>query len=117
MLDIGFFELLVIAIIGLLVVGPERLPKYIAQGMKMLRNVKDMASKAKDDIVESAGIKDLDLKNLSNLDPSKLANNVFDDKEETKPQAQKKFDQDVSKESRSLSIFLLTYLQKLLNLI
>jgi sec-independent protein translocase protein TatB len=96
LLDIGFFELLVIAVIGLLVVGPERLPKYIAQGMKMLRNVKDMATKAKDDIVESAGIKDLDLKNLSNLDPSKLANNVFDDKEETKPQAQKKFDQDAT---------------------
>jgi hypothetical protein len=55
-----------------------------------------MASKAKDDIVESAGIKDLDLKNLSNIDPTKLANNVFDDKEETKPQAQKKFDQDAT---------------------
>jgi sec-independent protein translocase protein TatB len=96
LLDIGFFELLVIAIIGLLVVGPEKLPKYIAQGVKMLRNVKDMASKAKDDIVQSAGINDLDLKNLSNLDPSKLANNVFDDKEETKPQAQKKFDQDAT---------------------
>lgn len=96
MLDIGFFELLVIAVIGLLVVGPERLPKYIAQGMKMLRNVKDMATKAKDDIVESAGIKDLDLKDLSKFDPNKLANNVFDDKEETKPQAQKKFDQDAT---------------------
>jgi len=96
LLDIGFFELLVIAVIGLLVVGPERLPKYIAQGVKMLRNVKDMVTKAKDDIVESAGIKDLDLKDLSKFDPSKLANNVFDDKEETKPQAQKKFDQDAT---------------------
>ena len=96
MLDIGFFELLVIAVIGLLVVGPERLPKYIAQGMKMLRNIKDMATKAKDDIVESAGIKDLDLKDLSKFDPNKLANNVFDDKEETKPQTQKKFDQDAT---------------------
>ena len=96
MLDIGFFELLVIAIIGLLVVGPERLPKYIAQGVKMLRNVRDMATKAKDDIVESAGIKDLDLKDLSKLDPSKLANNVFDEKEESKPQVQKKFDQDAT---------------------
>lgn len=96
MLDIGFFELLVIAVIGLLVVGPERLPKYIAQGVKMLRNVRDMATKAKDDIVESAGIKDLDLKDLSKFDPSKLANNVFDDKEETKPQVQKKFDQDAT---------------------
>jgi sec-independent protein translocase protein TatB len=86
----------VIAIIGLLVVGPERLPKYIAQGVKMLRNVRDMATKAKDDIVESAGIKDLDLKDLSKLDPNKLANNVFDEKEESKPQVQKKFDQDAT---------------------
>ncbi len=96
MLDVGFFELLVIAVIGLLVVGPEKLPKYIAQGIKTLRNVRDMATKAKDDIVESAGIKDLDLKNLSKLDPSKLANNVFDDKDDTKPQVQKKFDQDAT---------------------
>ncbi len=96
MLDIGFFELLVIGIIGLLVVGPEKLPKYIAQGVKTLRNVRDMATKAKDDIVESAGIKDLDLKNLTNLDPTKLANNVFEDKDETKSQTQKKFDQDAT---------------------
>jgi sec-independent protein translocase protein TatB len=86
----------VIAVIGLLVVGPEKLPKYIAQGIKTLRNVRDMATKAKDDIVESAGIKDLDLKNLSKLDPTNLANNVFDDKDETKPQVQKKFDQDAT---------------------
>jgi len=96
LLDVGFFELLVIAVIGLLVVGPEKLPKYIAQGIKTLRNVRDMATKAKDDIVESAGIKDLDLKNLSKLDPTNLANNVFDDKDKTKPQVQKKFDQDAT---------------------
>ncbi len=96
MLDVGFFELLVIAVIGLLVVGPEKLPKYIAQGIKTLRNVRDMATKAKDDIVESAGIKDLDLKNLSKLDPTNLANNVFEDKDDTKPQVQKKFDQDAT---------------------
>ena len=96
MLDVGFFELLVIAVIGLLVVGPEKLPKYIAQGIKTLRNVRDMATKAKDDIVESAGIKDLDLKNLSKLDPTNLANNVFEVKDDTKPQVQKKFDQDAT---------------------
>lgn len=96
MLDVGFFELLVIAVIGLLVVGPEKLPKYIAQGIKTLRNVKDMATKAKDDIVESSGIKDIDLKNISKIDPTNLANKVFDEKEETKPQVQKKFDQDAT---------------------
>ncbi len=96
MLDVGFFELLVIAVIGLLVVGPEKLPKYIAQGIKTLRNVKDMATKAKDDIVESSGIKDIDLKNISKIDPTNLANKVFEEKEETKPQTQKKFDQDAT---------------------
>jgi len=96
LLDVGFFELLVIAVIGLLVVGPEKLPKYIAQGIKTLRNVKDMATKAKDDIVESSGIKDIDLKNISKIDPTNLANKVFDEKEETKPQEQKKFDQDAT---------------------
>jgi sec-independent protein translocase protein TatB len=96
LLDVGFFELLVIAVIGLLVVGPEKLPKYIAQGIKTLRNVKDMATKAKDDIVESSGIKDIDLKNISKIDPTNLANKVFDEKEETKPQVQKKFDQDAT---------------------
>lgn len=96
MLDVGFFELLVIAVIGLLVVGPEKLPKYIAQGIKTLRNVKDMATKAKDDIVESSGIKDIDLKNISKIDPTNLANKVFEEKEETKPQEQKKFDQDAT---------------------
>ena len=96
MLDVGFFELLVIAVIGLLVVGPEKLPKYIAQGIKTLRNVKDMATKAKDDIVESSGIKDIDLKNISKIDPTNLANKVFEEKEETKPQEQKKFDKDAT---------------------
>ena len=96
MLDVGLFELLVIAVIGLLVVGPEKLPKYIAQGIKTLRNVKDMATKAKDDIVESSGIKDIDLKNISKIDPTNLANKVFEEKEETKPQTQKKFDQDAT---------------------
>lgn len=96
MLDVGFFELLVIAVIGLLVVGPEKLPKYIAQGIKTLRNVKDMATKAKDDIVESSGIKDIDLKNISKIDPTNLASKIFEDKEETKPQVQKKFDQDAT---------------------
>jgi hypothetical protein len=55
-----------------------------------------MATKAKDDIVESAGIKDVDLKNLSKLDSKKLADNVFEDKPESKPVQQKKFDQDAT---------------------
>lgn len=91
MLDIGIFEFLFIAVIGLLVVGPEKLPKYIAQGVKAIRNFRDMANKAKDEIVESAGLSDLGIKDLN---PNKLANQVFNDKQDVKKSESKKFDSD-----------------------
>ncbi|WP_456417608.1 Sec-independent protein translocase protein TatB [Thiolapillus sp.] len=47
MFDVGFFELLLISVVALLVVGPERLPKlvrtvglWIGRGRKMLSSVK-----------------------------------------------------------------------------
>jgi len=48
MFDVGFFELLLIGIVALLVVGPERLPKvartagmWLGRGRRFIRNVKD----------------------------------------------------------------------------
>jgi len=47
MFDVGFFELLLISVVALLVVGPERLPKvvrtvglWVGRGRKMLGSVK-----------------------------------------------------------------------------
>ena len=47
MFDVGFFELLLISVVALLVIGPERLPKvartaglWIGRGRKMLSSVK-----------------------------------------------------------------------------
>lgn len=47
MFDIGFFELLIIFVIGLLVLGPERLPRvaakvgnWVGQARRMTRNLK-----------------------------------------------------------------------------
>jgi len=47
MFDVGFFELLMIAVVALLVVGPERLPKlartagmWIGRGRRFLNSVK-----------------------------------------------------------------------------
>lgn len=37
MFDIGFWELVVIAVIALLVVGPERLPALVREGGRWLR--------------------------------------------------------------------------------
>ena len=72
MLDIGIFEFLFIAVLGLLVAGPEKLPKYIAQGVKALRGLREMANKAKNEIVESAGLQDLDVTNLKNIKKNNL---------------------------------------------
>lgn len=48
MFDVGFFELLVIGVVALLVVGPERLPKvartagmWLGRGRRFIRNVRD----------------------------------------------------------------------------
>jgi sec-independent protein translocase protein TatB len=48
MFDVGFFELLLIGVVALLVVGPERLPKlartaglWIGRGRRMLASVKE----------------------------------------------------------------------------
>ncbi len=52
--DIGPGEFLVIAIVGLLIVGPEKLPKMLAEGVKWLRLLRDQAVKARSEIVAAA---------------------------------------------------------------
>lgn len=57
MFDVGFFELLLISVVALLVIGPERLPKvartaglWIGRGRRMLSSVKaDIAKELKAD--------------------------------------------------------------------
>ena len=95
MLDIGLFELLFIAVLGLLVAGPEKLPKYIAQGVKTLRGLREMANKAKNEIVESAGLKDLDVNNLKNINPTNLASKIFDESKEQN-NSNKNYDNDAT---------------------
>ena len=40
MFDIGFTELVLLAIVGLLVIGPERLPGTVRTGVQLLRKLK-----------------------------------------------------------------------------
>jgi sec-independent protein translocase protein TatB len=95
MLDIGIFEFLFIAVLGLLVAGPEKLPKYIAQGVKALRGLREMANKAKNEIVESAGLKDLDVTNLKNINPTNLASKIFEEPKEQN-NTKKNYDNDAT---------------------
>lgn len=49
------WKLLVLALIGIFVVGPDRLPKAIAEGVRMLRNVRNMARNATTDLSRELG--------------------------------------------------------------
>lgn len=64
MFDIGFWELALISILGLVVLGPERLPHAIRSISGFIRSAKDMANNIKDELNQELSPKDLQ-KNLS----------------------------------------------------
>ena len=84
--DIGPGELLVIAIVGLLIVGPDKLPKMLAEGVKWLRLLRDQAVKARGEIVAAA---DFDpsvteelrrsVSDIAELHPKRLMGSVLSD--------------------------------------
>jgi sec-independent protein translocase protein TatB len=66
--DVGFFELLALAAIALFIFGPDKLPKFAADAGRMLRQLRNMAREAKEEVTGSLGSEFADL-NLSDLDP------------------------------------------------
>lgn len=93
MFDIGLGEIAILAVIGLLVFGPERLPKAAADAGKWMRQLRTMAANAKSDLADSAGVdltETLDsVKSLGDLHPRRLAKDFLslDDDPVTPPQA------------------------------
>lgn len=83
MFDIGLGEIIILAVLGLLVFGPERLPKAAADAAKMMRNVRAMAGNARKDLTDAAGVDLSDAKDafrdISSLHPKNLMAGVFDD--------------------------------------
>ncbi|MDX1268469.1 MAG: Sec-independent protein translocase protein TatB [Oceanisphaera sp.] len=75
MFDIGFWELIVIAIIGLLVLGPERLPVAIRTVSRMFKTVRDTANAVKTELAQELRMEELhrDLKKAEQLDMKNLS--------------------------------------------
>ncbi|WP_445425725.1 Sec-independent protein translocase protein TatB [Alishewanella sp. HL-SH06] len=76
----GFWELLVIAIVALLVLGPERLPGAIRSTMKTVRSVKQFGQQMQAELSDNLRIhelhqklKDAEAKNLLNLSDDEKA--------------------------------------------
>lgn len=55
----GFAELLVIAIVGLLVIGPERLPETIKTVLVWFNRIKRVMSDTRDEIEQQLGVDDI----------------------------------------------------------
>jgi len=84
--DIGPGEFLVIAIVGLLIVGPDKLPKMLAEGVKWLRLLRDQAAKARGEIVAAADIDPSvtdelrrSVSDIAELHPKRLMGSVLSD--------------------------------------
>lgn len=67
MFNIGPLEFMVLAVIGLIVLGPDRLPGLARDAARMLRTLRDMATGARQQLREELGpeFADVDLRNLN----------------------------------------------------
>jgi len=85
-LDIGPGEFLVIAVVGLLIVGPDRLPKMVAEAVKWLRFLREQAAGARREIVAAADIDPSitdelrrSVSDIAELHPKRLMGSILSD--------------------------------------
>lgn len=103
MFNIGPLELGVLALVGLIVLGPDKLPDLARDAARMLRTLRDMATGAREQLKEELGpeFADLDLRSLhprtvvqravlgdtdlSSLNPRNAMQQAFSDAADDKP--------------------------------
>jgi sec-independent protein translocase protein TatB len=59
MFDFGFWEIALILIISLIILGPERLPVFASQLGSFIKKIKDFAKNVKENIENESRMKDL----------------------------------------------------------
>jgi sec-independent protein translocase protein TatB len=83
--NLGWEEILVLAVIGLIVFGPERLPKAAQDLARLLRQLRSMARGAANDLRAELGPEMADL-DLRSLNPRRFVEDaLFGDDEPSKP--------------------------------
>ena len=87
MFGLTFEKILIIGIIAVFLLGPERLPHYAAQLGRLVRQLRDMANGAKDRMRDEMGpeFEDLDWKKLDprQYDPRRIIREaLLDDEDE-----------------------------------
>jgi len=75
---VGWGELAVLAVVGLLVFGPDRLPKVASDVVRMLRELRAMARGAAADLKAELGPEMADL-DLASLHPRRIVGSILDE--------------------------------------
>ena len=79
MFDLSFEKLFVLAVIALIVFGPNELPKILAQAGRTLRDLRRIAEGAKNDLREGLGPEFADF-DIEDLNPKRfVAKHLFDE--------------------------------------
>lgn len=89
MFDIGFWEMLVIGVMALLILGPERLPGAMRSTISTIRSIKDMANGFKQEVSSQLDAHELhaNLKKAENLGMENIGQELRDSVNELKAAA------------------------------
>jgi sec-independent protein translocase protein TatB len=84
--NLGWSELVLLAVLGLLIFGPDRLPKVASDAVRMLRELRTMARGAAADLKAELGPEMADL-DLASLHPRRIVGSFLtdDDVAEARP--------------------------------
>ncbi|GAD80486.1 Sec-independent protein translocase protein TatB [Vibrio ezurae] len=90
MFDIGFWELILISVLGLVVLGPERLPVAIRSVVRFVNSAKSMANNVKDELDHELKIHELqeNLKKAEQMGMKDMSPELRQSVEELKEAAQ-----------------------------
>ncbi|WP_261816415.1 Sec-independent protein translocase protein TatB [Vibrio gallicus] len=90
MFDIGFWELILISVLGLVVLGPERLPVAIRSVMRFMNSAKSMANNVKEELDHELKIQELqdNLRKAEKMGMEELAPELKKSVDELKQAAQ-----------------------------
>jgi len=92
--DIGFFELLLIGVVGLVVIGPERLPDAVRTTVRWWTQIKQTLGNAKEELEREVGADDI-RRELHNERVLKELRESQQAMERTFSEAERKFEQDL----------------------
>lgn len=90
MFDIGFWELVVIGVVALVVLGPERLPVAIRTAAHWIKLIRSTANSVKSELEQELKLQELhnDLKKAESLQMSNLSPDLQESIEQLKAAAQ-----------------------------